>query len=419
MSLASALSTRGLARTSARRPWTVIGVWIVIILGAIALNATLLDDALTTEFNFTNNPESFRAEKLLETRLRGDRVFREIILVQSSALTVDDAAFQERVESLFQDVLAIGPEVVAGGTSYYDFFAPMLVSEDRHTTILPFAMAGSLADATENVEQMLDLVKEVNGEDGFLVAMVGDASVAFESNELAVKDIEQGEKFGIPTALIILLLLFGAVLAAIIPLALAGVSIIVALGLTALVGQAFELVFFVTLMITMIGLAVGIDYSLIVVFRFREELSKGYSKAEAIERTGATASRTVFFSGMTVVLALVGMLVIPTTIFQSLGAGAILVVISAVMVTLTLLPAVLVLMGTKVNMLRIPFIGRKVGQPADPNSGGYWNQVTRFVMRYPVLSLLVAGGLMVAAAVPARDINTGFNGLICCRRACR
>jgi RND superfamily putative drug exporter len=411
MSLASTLSTRGLARTSARRPWTVIGVWIVVILGALTLNVALLDDALTTKVNFTTNPESVRADELLETRLRGDRDFRELMLVQSPGLTVDDAAFQQRVESLFRDVLAIGPEVVTGGTSYYDFSAPMLVSEDRHTTILLFEMAGSLRDATENVEQMLGMVEEVNGEDGFVVAIVGDASVAFESNALAVKDIEQGEKFGIPTALIILLLLFGAVFAAIIPLALAGVSIIVALGLTALVGQAFELVFFVTFMITMIGLAVGIDYSLIVVFRYREELSKGYSKADAVERTGATASKTVFFSGMTVVLALVGMLVIPTNIFQSLGAGAILVVFSAVMATLTLLPAVLVLMGTKVNMLRIPFIGRKVGLPADPTSGGYWNQVTGFVMRYPVLSLLVAGGLMVAATVPARDINTGFNGV--------
>ena len=252
---------------------------------------------------------------------------------------------------------------------------------------------------------------EVNGEDGFFVGIVGEASAAFESNELAVADIEQGETFGVPAALIILLALFGAVLAALVPLALAAVSIVVALGAVALIGQVFELVFFVTLMITMIGLAVGIDYSLIVVSRYREELAKGRSKLEAIEVTGATANRTVLFSGLTVVLALLGMALIPTTIYRSLGAGAILVVIAAVMVTLTLLPAVLFLMGHAVNSVRLPFIGRNVGVRSDQPHGGFWNTVTRIVMAHPVISLVLAAGFMLTMALPYTDIKTGFNGV--------
>ena len=271
-------------------------------------------------------------------------------------------------------------------------------------------MAGTFDDATKNVEKVLEIVRENNTE-GFKALIVGDSSVAFESNEISVKDIEQGERVGVPIALLILLFLFGAVVAAIIPIGLAIISIIVALGATALVGQLFELIFFVTLMITMIGLAVGIDYSLIVISRFREELRRGLSKHEAVARTGATASRTVFFSGITVVVALFGMIIIPSNIYQALGIGAILVVVAAVSATLTLLPAVLTVLGGRVNALTLPIIGRRVHRPADETTGGFWNWVVRIVMRQPVISLLLVGGLLVATAVSLFDINTGFNGI--------
>ena len=183
------------------------------------------------------------------------------------------------------------------------------------------------------------------------------------------------------------------------------------LGVTALVGQAVDVFIVVTIMIAMIGLAVGIDYSLIIVSRFREELRRGLDKYDAIARTGATAGRTVFFSGVTVVVAMAGLLIVPMNLFQSLGIGAILVVISAVMASLTLLPAVLGLLGRRVNALRVPFIGRRLDRQVDESSGGFWNWMTRNVMRYPVVSLVVVAGLMIAAAVSALDINTGANGL--------
>ena len=405
------LSTEGLARANSRHPWTVIGIWVLVIVAAIGINSALLADALTTEFTFSNNPESQRADTLLEQRLRGPRRAKEVVAVQSATLTVDDQAFRDRVEELYGEITAQGADVIEGGTHYYQFGNQSLVSADRHTTILPFVMAGTFDEATENIEKVLDIVYEANRRDGFRVLVAGDSSIAFESNELAVKDIEKGERIGVPMALIILLLLFGALLAALIPLVLAIVAIVVALAATALVGQAVDLIFFVTLMITMIGLAVGIDYSLIVVSRYREELGRGLGKYDAIGRTGATASRTVFFSGMTVVVALVGMLIIPSNLYQSLAIGAILVVISAVMAALTLLPAVLGLLGRRVNALQVPFLGRRLDGRSDQNSGGFWNWVTRNVMRHPVISLVVVAGLMIAAAVSYFDINTGFNGV--------
>ncbi|MCI0778897.1 MAG: MMPL family transporter [Chloroflexi bacterium] len=406
----SRLSTRSLASASARHPWRTVLVWAGIIAVAIGLNAALLEDGLTTEFAFSNDPESTRGARLLEDRLRGPRPINEIIIVRSNELTVDDGLFEATVTGLFEDVMALGPDVVEGGVNYYQFRLPDFVSDDRRTTIIPFVMAGALDDANDNIEKLFAIVEEAGASAAFDVYLVGEASVALETNELTFKDIEQGERVGVPIALLILLVLFGAVLAAFIPLLLAVLAIVLAFGATAFVGLFVDLSFFVTLIITMIGLAVGIDYSLIVVSRFREEMGRGRSKLDAIERAGATANRTVFFSGLTVVFALAGLLIHPASVFQSLGTGAILVVVAAVALTTTLLPAALSLLGGRVNALRLPFIGRRIGASADAD-GGYWATVVRIVMRYPVLSFLAASGVMVAAALPALDINTGFNGV--------
>ena len=273
-------------------------------------------------------------------------------------------------------------------------------------------MAGTVVEALVNIEKVLDIAHEANGRDGFRVLVAGNSSADFEFTELYFKDIAKGEGIGIPVALIILVLLFGALLAAFIPVGLAIVAIIVAFGATALVGQAVDINALAVFVIAMIGLAVGIDYSLIIVSRFREELRRGLDTHDAIARMGATASRTVFFSGVTVVVAMAGMLIVPINFFPAMGIGAILVVISAVMAALTLLPAVLGLLGKRVNALRVPFIGRRLDRQVDGNSGGFWNWMTRNVMRHPVISLVVVAGLMIAAAVSAVDMNSyGYNGV--------
>lgn len=153
----------------------------------------------------------------------------------------------------------------------------------------------------------------------------------------------------------------------------------------------------------MIGLAVGIDYSLLMVSRFKEEINGGLSKFDAVIRTGATAGRTVLFSGVTVVIALAGMLIVPASFFQSLAIGAMLVGTVAVAAVLTLLPTVLALLGPRVNLLRIPFFGKKasVGAQAAEGSGGephgFWEVTTRMVTRFPIISIVLVGAPMAAA----------------------
>ena len=412
MGLTSLLSTENLSRSSGRRPWVVIGAWVVALVVALGLISVLLEDGLTAEFSFTNDAESKRAETLLEERLRGPRQANEIIILSSDAFTVDDPRFREFAQKVLQDVVALDSEITASSVSYYLIGDESLVSEDRQTTIIPISMAGTFDEATTNIEKVREVVHEANEQAGFRALITGEATVAAESNEVAESDLLKGESIGAPVALIILILLFGALLVALLPLVLAIFSILLALGVTALIGQAFSLSFFVTNMIFMIGLAVGIDYSLFIVSRYREERFKGLEKIDAIARAGATASRAVFFSGTTVVLALLGMLIVPTNIFQSLAIGAILVVIAAVLASLTLLPAVLSLMGDKVNSLRVPILGRRlVEKPGDNSFGGFWNWITGVVMKRPVVSLVLAAAILLAAAVPYLDINTGSAGV--------
>ena len=403
--------TDALARMSARRPWLTIAIWVLALVIGLGLVGRLLGSATTTEFSLSTEVEATKAADLLEDRLRGPEPITEVVVVQSESLTVDDPAFREKVESVFGELTALGGEVITTGRHYYQGAEDSLVSADRRTAVIPLVLAGTLEDATENIVDLVEIVEHANTGDGFRVLTVGTASIAHESNELAQEDLEQGERFGVPIALIVLVVLFGAVVAALVPLGLAVVAIVIALGIAALIGQVFDLIFFITLMVTMIGLAVGIDYSLIIISRFREEMDRGLDKRQATERAGATAGRTVLFSGLTVVVALIGMLIVPSSFFQSIGLGAIIVVLVALAVTLTLLPAVLALLGSNVNRLSLPFLRRAAPDRDEPHREGFWEIVTRAVMRYPVISIIAVAAPLLVAAYFYFEIETGLNGV--------
>jgi RND superfamily putative drug exporter len=403
------LSTEALARGAGRRPWVTIGAWLVVLVAAIVLTGTLLGGALTTETVLTNNPESVQANDLLKERLgESSNTIDEIAIVRSATLTVDDAAYRTYVEQLYGDLTALGDEVVAGGMHYYMTGDESLVSEDRHTTIVPLAIP---KDSIEEIVQVHEVVDKAVENSSFEVLITGEATLEAEIIEIAEKDLAIGEGIGISVALVVLALVFGAIAAAFLPILLAIAAIIVALGATALVGLAFDLPFYVINMITMLGLAVGIDYSLFIIFRFREERAKGLNKVDAIAATGATAGRTVLLSGMTVVLALSGLLITPDSGLQSIGAGTILVVIAAVLASMTLLPAVLGLVGDKVNAIRIPFVQRRKTEQQAEATGGFWYWTARAIMRRPVISLVLSAGLLLAAAFPYLDINLGTSGV--------
>ena len=412
-SLGRNLSTGSLARSSARHPWRVIGIWVLAIVISVILWGALFEGAITTEFAFTNNPDSKRADELIEERvLGGPKGTSEVVIVQSETLTVDDQAYQEFVDGLFGKLMALGPDVIRQETlvNYYQELAPFLVSESGRTTIMPFTMAGEFDDASDHIGEVIDIAKQSRNET-FRVLVTGQATVGQDFEKVAQDGLAKGEAFGVPIAVIILILVFGALVAALVPVILAVASIIVAFGAASLLGQAFGLSFFVENMIFMIGLAVGIDYSLFIVARYREERRGGLEKLSAIEKAGDMATRAVFFSGMAVVLGLTGMLLVPSNVFITIGLGAIFVVIAAVFASTTLLPAVLSLLGDRVNKLAIPLIGAAQEKFDETKPGGVWDKISRGVMRQPLVSLILGGGVLIALLYPFFDINTGSSGV--------
>ena len=398
------LSTQSLASSSARHPWRTIGAWIVVAVLAIAAITVGLD-SLTTEGAPTNNPESERA---LDAKFQAfppnpDEAITDIVVVRSETYTVDDPQFEAFVGGL---VAGSETRALSQARTYLTDTSGTLVSGDRHSTMVPIAFFGD-----DEVTSVVETVETANEDEAFSVAITGELSLDHDFNALSQEDLEKGElQFGLPAALIILLLVFGAVVAGLIPLLMAIVSIIVALGLTALLAQQFEISIFVVNMLTGMGLALGIDYSLFIVSRYREERGRGRDERDAIGAAGATASRAVLFSGTAFVVAMFGMLLVPNSIMRSLAAGAILVGIVSVVAALTLLPAVLGLLGDRIDSLRIPIVGRRSVDSANPE-GRFWSAVVRRVLRRPGLSLALSAGLLIALALPLLGIKIGTSGV--------
>ena len=394
--------TGHIARAAARHPWRVLGTWAVVIALAWFAAGTM---SITASPD-TAGTEATKAQDLIDQRLRQDTPPEEFIVVESSSVAAQDQDFAAFVDALVADLR--GLEGVSAVATYREG-TEGLVAADGHTVLIPVTLAGDMAEAADTAAPVVDAVTSANTSADFRVTTVGFGSVEGEMTTLLEETMQQGEMIGIVVALVILLVVFGAAVAAGLPIALALLSIFVAVGATALVSNAMEMSNFIVFIITMIGLAVGIDYSLFIVQRFREVRAAGREKIDAIATAGATANRTVFFSGMAVAIALAGMLIMPDATFRSFAVGAILVVTATVLASLTLLPAWLGLLGDRVNRLTLPFIGRR-GQTSE-GRGGFWGWSTRAVMARPVISVAATGALLLAAALPVVGINLGSVGI--------
>ncbi|TMM06306.1 MAG: MMPL family transporter [Actinobacteria bacterium] len=392
--------TERLARACSRHPWRTIGAWIGALVLAFAAIALLLPGKLTSNGGAAGNPEFRQAERIEFGAFPYNprRDFTDIVLVRSSRYTIDQPAFRAFVGNLAQEGRATGK--VHDAQIYYQTHDSSLVSRDKHALIIPISVYD-----TSDIKPINQLVERNNGRAGFETAITGNDVRDNDFDQLSQDDLKSGElEFGLPAALIILVLVFGSVVAGLVPLLLAILAIVGGLGLVAVVSQIWELSIFVVNMLTGMGLALGIDYSLFVISRYREERTGGREPSEAIDAAGATASRAVLFSGSAFVIAMLGMLIVPNTIMRSLAAGAILVGVTSLAAALTLLPALLGLLGDRVNSLRIPLFG-------GTSEGRFWNAVVRRVLSRPALSLLLASSLLIVAAIPVLSLKIGTNGV--------
>jgi RND superfamily putative drug exporter len=379
--------------------------WVGAIVVAVGLVGTLLGGNLTSNGHVTNNPESLRGYDLLDQRFPQKNDYDEIVVVRSETLTTGQPGFRAEVERLASALAR------TGGTRSVRTYATTgdnsLVSDDGHATMLLLALTDP---GDDHIEDVIRVVRQLDGRNGFATAITGDFTGDYDLGKLSERDLQNGElRLGLPAALIVLVVVFGALVAAALPLMLALVSIAVALGLTSLVAAQWELSLFVTNMLTGMGLALGIDYALFVVSRFREERAAGRAKTEAIGAAGATANRAVLFSGSAFVLAMTGLLLVQSTVMRSLALGAILVGITSVMAALTLLPAVLQLLGDRVNALRVPYLGRQIDRPTSESP--FWGGIVRRVVARPGLSLAAGVVVLLVCASPVFGLNIGAAGI--------
>ncbi len=351
----------------------------------------------------TGKPESARAAAAIaaafpptaaERRLQAS----DVVIVSSTVAQAGSARFDGFVATLVVKLHALA--------SIRNVVLPPLVSSNRRALLLPIQIAG-----TSGARPVDALVAAESTQPGFTVNVTGTQSVGEDFNQLSQRDLEAGELgFGLPAAFIVLLLVFGAVVAGLVPVLMALVTILVGLGLITLLSLEFTLSIFIVNMLSGMGLALGIDYSLFVISRYREERAAGRAEVTAITLAGATASRAVLFSGSTFVVALVGMLLVPTSVMRSLAVGAIVSGLVSVAAALTLLPALLGLLGDRVDALRVPVLGRNLGR-ADAAESRLWRGLVERVLRRPWLSLLLTAGVMLVAATPVFGLHIGASGV--------
>ena len=398
---ASAGFTGRVAGFAARHPWPTLGVWLLVLVGAFmlsgSLNVTGVDGVETTDAR--------RASAPIQAATGQEPRAEEFVLVEANEGPVDEEMFASLVSSIVTEMRAL--PIVDAVASYQDG-ADVLRTSDGRKALIKVTTSLGQRDELEPADSVLEVVDEANENSGLRVTTIGHMSVERLFQEMAAETFEKGEVIGVLTALVIMLGVFGAVVAALIPLVLAIVAVFTAVGIIAIISQINELNTFTVIVTTMVGLAVGIDYSLLIVQRFREERDRGLERYDAISRAGATASRTVLFSGVAVAIALAGMLIMPDILFKSFGIGAITVVVAAVAAALTLLPALLGLLGDRVNWLTIPIIGRR--RPPE-SAGGFWGAITRVVTAHPVVSMVVTSALLIGLTAPVTTLELGSGGL--------
>jgi uncharacterized membrane protein YdfJ with MMPL/SSD domain len=382
---------------SARHRKTAIIGWLVLMI-AVAFVGNSLGQQKPSNAQKMDG-ETRRAETTLENAGFPEKS-GEMVLVQSKTATVKDPAFAAAIKDAATTVGAV--PVVANVTSD-------TVSPDGHSALVQFDLKGDPDTATERVQPTLDATAKVAGRHpGFAVEQFGDASLTKQIDDKAKAEEGSSNMRSLIITLIILALTFGALVAAAVPVLLALTAIIGTSGLVALVSQIIPIDDIALPAIMLIGLAVGIDYSLFYIRREREERAKGAGKLEAIDIAAATSGRAVLISGLTVMAAMAGMLLTGNTIFISMGLATILVIAVAVIGSLTVLPAALAALGDKIEKLRIPFLGKRQAQARESRA---WGWLTDRVMRRPVVAIVIAGGALVALSLPALGMQTKLPGI--------
>jgi RND superfamily putative drug exporter len=381
-----------MGRWSAAHWKTATFGWLAFVIVAFLLAGVVGTKSLQN----TQGPgESGRANTILEAGFK--RPVGEMVLVQSRSQVASDPAFTAAVEDVVARVSKVAD--VQNVRSPLAPGAEGQVSKDGRSALVAFEIGGDRDKAVDKIAPVLDGVASAQrAHPDFFIGEFGDASVEKEAMTAYADDLGNAGLLSIPITLIILVLAFGALVAAGIPLLLALSAVFATFGLIALPSHILPVAQQAPALVLLIGLAVGVDYSMFYLRREREERAAGRSERAALEAAAATSGRSVLISGLTVMVAMAGMFLTGDATFASLGVAAILVVAVAMLGSLTVLPAVLSKLGDRVDRLRVPLLGRL---RRDDGESRVWGAIVDRVLRRPVLSAVLAGGLLLVIAAPA------------------
>ncbi|MGB7686625.1 MAG: MMPL family transporter [Solirubrobacterales bacterium] len=388
------------ARWSAAHRKVAIFGWLAFVVVSIAVGGAVGQKQLTDAEAVSG--ESGQAELALERAELNPN--DEMVLVQSDRMTATDPTFEAAVGEVTQrlagvpSVTKVSSPADGGGQ----------VSADGHTALVEFQVTGDATQAEERVDASLaaTAAAQANNPD-FRVEQFGDASASKALNEVFAEDLSKAETTSLPITLLILLLAFGALVAAFVPLLIGFSSVVATLGLLALPSQLVPMDPNVSAVVVLVGLAVGVDYSLFYMRREREERQAGRTASASLEAAAATSGRAVLVSGLTVIAAMAGMLLSGDPTFTSFAVGTMTVVAVAMFASLTVLPAVLSKLGDRVEKGRVPFLGRMRERR---HGRSMWTGIIDRVMRHPVIALVGSAGVLVALALPALGMHTVVSG---------
>jgi RND superfamily putative drug exporter len=417
------------ARWSATHWKTAVAVWVAFVAVAIGLGMTVGTQMLSNAEQSATG-ETARAEQIL-ANAGFETPAAESVLVRSSALTATHPTFRSTVQSVMTKLRTM-PQVTNLRTG-----AAGQVSKDGHAQLIAFDMKGDLDTAEERVQPLLDAVGSLEkASPGFTIAQFGFASATHELSKTVDEDFAKAEQLSLPVTFLVLLIAFGAFVAAGIPILLAFSAVLGSVGLLAISSHVFEVSVATQSVILLMGMAVGVDYSLFYLKRVREERAAGHQGHDALFRAAATSGQAVLISGVTVLIAMAGLLFTGSKVFTSIGIGAMLVVFAALVGSLTVLPALLGKLGDRTergmlaaSILRAlrplktqpgwlvwlkekPTLLQRV--KGDRQESRVWGFVIGKSLRYPAFAVGISTLVLVVLSLPAVGIKTkqpGFSDL--------
>ncbi|HEY1509813.1 MAG TPA: MMPL family transporter [Solirubrobacteraceae bacterium] len=396
------LTARAATWSAKHRRIAIVG-WMAFVLSAIVLGSAIGTKHISTDNQGVG--DSARADRIVNAKF--PQYAGEQVLIQSNKLTVRDPAFQAAVRDVVKRVSATG--------TVQNVRSPLVaanhgeISRDGHSALVSFQIAGDQSHADDKVAPSLAATAAAQRSHPSLrIEQAGDASADKALNKSFDDDFAKARTLSLPITLLILIFAFGALVAAGIPALLAITGVGATLGLVAVVSHFAPVDPAVSEVVLLIGMAVGVDYSLFYMRREREERAAGRDEQAALEAAAATSGRSILISGLTVMAAMAGMYLAGNKTFASMATGTILVVAVAVLGSLTVLPALLSKLGDKVMKGGLPFVARRRERGGEAR---IWGAIVDRVLRHPGVAALTAGGIVVALSIPALGIHTSDPGL--------